>query len=43
MDYQENAPIGGGDTAEKGLCSSSQVPLIIDTSQQNLYSVCRMR
>ena len=42
MDYQENASIGGGDTVEKGLCSPSQVPLIIDSSQRNLYCVCRM-
>lgn len=43
MDFQENASIGGGDTAGKGLCSPSQVPLIIDSSQQNLYCVFRMQ
>jgi len=43
MDYQEYASIGGGDTAGKGLCSPSQVPLIIDSSQRNLYCVFRMQ
>ena len=43
MDYQENASTGSGDTAGKGLCSPSQVPVIIDSSQRSLYCVFRMQ